>query len=269
MSTTSFQPSGRGCGERDEGEPYLCSGLSDAGLPAEMFLIDPVRAYTTGEATLPVERGMRLIKRKNQEHYDVLNTVGVEGYFSPWAFFVEGKQYGFSRKLVNNIDIGALTPGKSQMYFLHRFSIPLFDYRLMDRAAPLQGCHLSDKYDWKQWAIISPGYHPDETDIADGLPCTFALKDLSVLLENKNPRILVTREGGALKGIDYFTVLLPDSWSYCGGVPEVDIDPTPSDWAAGIFLHVPITGIEWKGYAKQEDLQKARQAGFDTAVLDW
>ncbi len=268
MSTTLFQPGGRGCGDRDEGAPYLCSGLSDYGLPAEMFLIDPVRAYTTGDAELPVERGMRLIKRKGCEHYDVLNTIGAkdEGYFSPWAFFVEGKAYGFSRKLVNNIDIRALTPGDSQMFFLHRFSIPLFDYRLTNRASPLYGCHLTDKYTWQQWAIISPGYHPDETSVNDGLPCTFALCDLSILLHNENERILIGKSG---ENMEKFCITLPGSWSFTGNVPDVDYEPGQKDWAAGIFLHVPITGIEWKGYAKPEDLEKARAAGFDTAVLDW
>jgi len=264
MSTTTYQAGGRGCGDRDEGVPYLCSGLSDYGLPAEAFLIDPVRAYTTDDAELPVERGMRLIKRKGQEHFDVLNTIGVEGYFTPWCFFVEGKTYGFSRKLVNNIDLMALTPGKSQMYFLHRYGIPLFDYKCKGVTAPLEGCHVADKYMEEQWLPVSAGWHPD------GLPCTFALCDLSILLENKNPRIIVKTDGDGESDVDHFTISLPGSWEYSGRVPNLDIvEPDQCTWTAGIFLHVPITGIEWKGYAKQEDLQKARQAGFDTAVLDW
>ncbi len=262
MSTTTYQPGGRGCGERDEGVPYLCSGLSDYGLPAEMFLIDPVRTYNNGEADLPVERGMRLIKRKGCEHYDVLNTIGAkgEGYFSPWVFFIEGKTYGFSRKLVNNIDIAALTPGDSQMFFLHRFSIPLFEYRIHQQRAPLQDCHKAELWPIDHWTDTVPGWHPD------GMPCTFALRDLSILLKNENPRILVGRSG---EQMEKFCITLPDSWEYTGYVPDTDIDPLPSDWAAGIFLHVPITGIEWKGYAEQTDLEKARAAGFDTAVLDW
>ncbi len=259
MSTTTMQPGGRGCGDRDEGVPYLCSGLNDYGLPAEMFLIDPVRAYTTGDADLPVERGMRLIKRHGCEHYDVLNTVSKTDY-TPWAFFVEGKNCGWSRKIVNGLDISALTSGKSSMYFLHRYSISLFEYRIHQQRAPLQGCHKAELWPIDHWTDTIPGWHPD------GMPCTFALKDLSVLLQNKNPRILVDRSG---EQMEKFCVTLPGSWEYSGYIPDTDIDPTPSDWAAGIFLHVPITGIEWKGWAQPEDLEKARNAGFDTAVLDW
>ena len=264
MSTTTFQLGGRGCGERDEGVPYLCSGLSDHGLPAEAFLIDPVRAYTTGDADLPVERGMRLIKRKNQEHYDVLNTVSKTDY-TPWAFFVEGKNCGWSRKIVNGLDISALTPGKSSMYFLHRFAIPMFSYSIHEDA-PLLGCHVADLYTSEQWQEIMPGWHPMTDPDGNGMPCTFALKDLSILLENKNPRILVGRSG---ENMEKFCITLPGSWEYSGYMPDTDIDSTPSDWTAGIFLHVPITGIEWKGWAKPADLEKARTAGFDTAVLDW
>lgn len=59
------------------------------------------------------------------------------------------------------------------------------------------------------------------------------------------------------------------SFDYLGVYPGGPHEAPPlSEWQIGVFLALPITHVEYKNKAG-DSLERVRQAGFETAILDW
>ena len=211
---------GRCCGKRQERSVYVCCGANPWGRPIEEHIVDPAELWTDG-----FQRGVKIVSR-TEDVNDLVVFVGKSFYPSPWDFVEETRAYGASRKVIPTLPFDKLTPGKSNMVFVHSRAIPTFIYTC-DREAPLAHCH---QISMGGWDNAGAGHHPDESS------CTFALRDLTHLIGSKMVKL---HEDGK-----NFDVELP-AFTYRGKVldayDENYHDDREFDWQVGVFLTLPLT----------------------------
>lgn len=274
--TTLLAYNGRGCGVRDPEYPYLCTGVSRWGSPAETFLRDPVPPWKD-----ELHRGYTLVQDKDGITHVVI-FVGKEPYPAPWDFFREGKEYGYSRKMGKGFPFDRLTAGISRMHYVHEKAIPLFEYQCFGPA------HLEDPEHYRlhycQWHAngsishpqteyggdgafwpglgIKTGYHPyDGTE-----PCTYALQQLAYLVHVMSPhpkyKLEVCPETSSFK-------IEGPSFRYGAPIPEVPEQETDIAWGPGCFLSTLITHVEYSHKADEKSAERAAAADFSVKVVEW
>ena len=107
----------RGCGRREPGGLYACCGLSGNGVPPEVFLIDPPKAWD--ETSIPLaRRGMRMVADRNGVNH-LVDVVGRNYYPTPLGFFMEFKRLGLSRRISAKLPLEKLELGTSKIMLLH------------------------------------------------------------------------------------------------------------------------------------------------------
>lgn len=253
---TGNPPNGRGCGTRESGGGYLCTGLSEHGLPIEAFIIDPVRVWP-GEWI----RGMKVIPRDPEDPEsinDVLVFVGRGFYASPWTFVEEVRRYGASRRFAPTLPFDKLVAGRSRTVFVHRRAYPMFRYKPDPAADYEEFCKLADI----EGQGPVDGYHKDRS------PCAYALRDLAFYVEKKC-RVLPLED---MSQPEEFEVQTP-SFTWKGLRPIVPAthnkQPTLDDWSTGLFLALPITHVEFCQEENVDVADKARSAGYEVLTLDY
>ena len=252
MNVTGNAPNGRGCGTRQKGAGYLACGLSDGGLPIELFIVDPVIPYP-GEWV----RGMKIIPRRGSD--DDVNDVGIfvgrSFYKTPWAFFVETSLFGASRRFAPDFPFDVLTPGKSRMLFIHRLADPQFTYNLDSYTSATDACQVQHGLG----ELNVQGWH------VDGTPCAHGLADLAYYVERCDDLGLTADGTGAFK-VRYA------SFDWVGTVPGIPLlqnGPTLKDWGTAIFFALPLTHIEFCESENVDSANKARAAGYEVATLEY
>jgi hypothetical protein len=107
----------RGCGSRKKGGIYAEVPLSPFGSPFEHFLFDPpVKVDLEAMGLSPI--GVKLLKRPDEDVYDVYDIIGADSYPNVLDFIEEAKRFGISRRLSSRIDFSLLTE-KSKLIVLH------------------------------------------------------------------------------------------------------------------------------------------------------
>ncbi|MCL4296298.1 MAG: hypothetical protein KJ077_11240 [Anaerolineae bacterium] len=268
ITTTEPAPNGRGCGERVEGEAYACFGIGAGGHLIEEYIVDPVRRWPG-----KFQRGIKVMPRDPRNPngvHDLVVFVGAENYPSVWSFVEEASRFGVSRRMPPKLPYEKLTPGVSLMVMVHSKAIPLsFSYDLNRSNRPLDGCKCARDWQWATaaWGGVPVGYHPTDASQAGKAPmepCTFALQDLAVANHH-----LFTPVG---EPPEIFHIKMP-SFSFEGIFPRFPDFTTQrvtnQEWATGIFMAMPLTHFEFRNKAKKPVVEKIRQAGFQTAILNW
>ena len=115
VETEEVQTPSRGCGSRKAGGTYLCTGLSNAGVPVSEFLIDPVFPVQFAPFRAPI----LMPDPQDPEVMHAFIWVGEEFYKSPWDFYEEVRRLGASRRIPQGFDVMKLTPGRSRLVFVH------------------------------------------------------------------------------------------------------------------------------------------------------
>lgn len=245
----------RGCGIRSAGGVYLCLGIGMGGtLHVEELILDPIRPWPE-----KWQRGFKLLRNK-QGWYDVAIFVGESFYKSLWDFVEETRRFGISRKVPPTFPFEKLTPGKSQMVFLHRKAVPLFDgwdaqldYKI---APPLPHCHL--KWEPEIWRKANPGWHPK---VERETLCTFAHQHFAGLIHD-----------AYYDDQAKFEINLP-SFSYSGHYPVVKSNDDGSQpelkWGIGAFMVAPISHIEMPHKLNKPAAQKANKSGYEVIQTEW
>lgn len=107
----------RGCGTRKKGGIYAEVPLSPFGMPFEYFLFDPPVVVDARELGLTAI-GVKLIKRPDEDVYDVYDIIGADSYPNVADFVEEGRRFGLSRRLAQSLDFSLLSE-KSKLILLH------------------------------------------------------------------------------------------------------------------------------------------------------
>ena len=281
---------GRGCGERDPEMPYLCHGLALVGQPVEYFMFDPFIAWDD-----VWQRGYFLVENSGGVT-DVYMWISPDHYPTPYDFVAEVKAGGVSRKVDKSFPFHKLTPGVSQMRFIHKNAIPLFNFEMRGPASANDPAHCRLHHckwqvpDWMArdfpaidpvfpgtaWPVlgVKTGYHP-----SDGDTCSYANQTLSYLVHKEQ-----TTEGYELSHLpetDLFTVYGP-SFSYSAFMPTLgerhEFDHTAlmppwykKDimWRPGLFYWTTIEHVEYFAQADEQSQEAAEMAGYQTVVLPW
>ncbi|MCG3207118.1 MAG: hypothetical protein FOGNACKC_00718 [Anaerolineae bacterium] len=266
VDVTQKPPHGRGCGkDRSEGMPYACCGLSKFGRPIEFFLKDEAALWAT-----EWKRGSQVLPRNPGDPntvYDLYIFISKKDYPSPTDFWMEASRFGVSRKISPSQKFELLTPGVSQMRFVHARSIPKFDYVLSPpengQTGPLYGCKFQRGEDAdfsdKTWANVPRGYHPD------GQPCTHALRDLAVLL---HPDAVPWQGGDKQESREYFQITNA-STTYTGRYPILPSAGEELEWATGVFMALPLTHFEFCKKADANTQERLNKTGYSAVTLDY
>lgn len=277
MTTTTLHASqGRGCGSRSSGACYLCVGFGIGGMPIEHFIIDPVRRWPQEMSRKDWNRGFQLLPGKNCNH--VVIFVGESFYASPWTFIEEARRFGVSRKVPPTFPFEKLTPGLSQMYFVHpkAYAEPTKHGFCLDHSEhqPLPDCKFfaDDLSLWEKKSNFTAGWHPTVRRIdntSQETACTFAHRDLACVFHKEEDVRFINDDGESLE----FEITAP-SFSYTGKAPvqpnilKLSETYDKHAFSPGIFLRLPLTHFESKDYAGKW-AEKAQRAGYEVSVLDY
>lgn len=271
MDTTNKTIKGRGCGQREEGKPYLCTGLSPEGLLVEEFIVDPVWKWDLPGHT----RGYTLITKNAINHLVIF--IGRQYYQSPWSFVEEVRHYGASRKIPVNFPFEKLTPGKSNMYFAHAYVLPEYTYTAMFHPNHcLYGGETKVK-SWHTHKIVENQLVPQKPT-----HCTHYLRSLAIFHEKhtfrngiytiKQPSFtynitppIISRINDTFYNINKNFEVAYDTY------PQNKLYKAPVKYSEyyGIFMRVPITHIEGCKYLPKKLCDRVKIAGYDYAVLDY
>lgn len=101
----------RGCGVREQGGLYVCSGLSPYGLPFSEFVIDPPLPFDGDPFRAPI-----VIEREGKKH--LMLWVGAEYYPYVSDFLEEARRYGVSKRIPTDFPIEDLDVG-SFVFLVH------------------------------------------------------------------------------------------------------------------------------------------------------
>jgi hypothetical protein len=104
MSGIGAIPVKRGCGTRQAGGVYWELGIGPGGAPAEAFLVDAPQLLPEGYV-LP-NRGVGILERGAVTH--LVDRIGLSDYPNTLDYFLEGKEYGYSRRLPATLDYSVL-----------------------------------------------------------------------------------------------------------------------------------------------------------------
>ena len=284
-------PNGRGCGkERREEVTYFVSAPAPigSGFPLHYNLIDPVIPWGTWDAAgfnpLDVHRGAILYQRQDGI-YDVIVTIGQrfggeDAYLSPWDFFAETQVFGASRAMSPLLQWELLTPRHfdeelgemvgSRMIFLHRLSYPYSWFQLRGNAPLTENCHVFKEHGHLSvtWEGTDNGWHPSghaRTEWeAEPTSCTFSLKHLAYVHHYNAESQRMTEQDNV------FTVEMP-SVAYEAVKPVFPRDQhlEEAQFFPGLFLAMPITGIEYARKANEEQKARLEHIGFQVDVLEY
>lgn len=122
----------RGCGMREDGGLYVCSGLSPYGLPFEDFIIDPPIPFNGDPFRSPM-----IIERDGKKH--LMLWVGAKHYPYVSDYLEETRMYGVSRRIPINFPIDEIDAG-SFMFFVHPKAMVAY-YELLP---PVEFCPKND-----------------------------------------------------------------------------------------------------------------------------
>lgn len=264
-STTLHAISGRGCGTRDPGACYICTGMSIFGRPVEEFVVDPVLPWP-GQ----FQRGFKIINSSSGINH-VAIFVGESFYASPWTFVEEARRFGISRKVPPTFPFQELTPGRSMMFFIHpkAYNTQKNNYVLdRDPCKPMEGCKFyhNDQEMWsKNDKDFGGGWHPSVGNRTK-TPCTMGHRDLACFFHSDDEiEWLESTENGYP-----FNIKAP-SFSYTGlspVLPNILKDEKLEGFTPGVFLKVPLTHVEACQKAGKWE-KVAQKAGFQVEILDY
>lgn len=214
MHTTGA--SKRGCGTRDAGGLYACTGTSDDGRPMEEFIWDPPVPWNGGYLRSP------RLHQRHDGRWDLLVWIGDESYPFVPDFVEEARRFGVSRRIPTSLDMSSIVPFQSRMIFIHQRVITPTFYELQERTheilkTPCECFH-------------SPIRKRGDTQ------CTLALWELSALESIPPGHELGTRNGGS-------TIIRTPSVQY---VTQIPITPSEAPgYTPGIFMATPLTHFEF------------------------
>ena len=256
----------RGCGTRDRGGTYLCSGQSLNGQPIESFIMDPAKLWP-GEW----HRGFTIVQGRGCNHVAIF--ISKEDYPSPWSFVEEVRRFGASRKVTPHFPFHLLTPGCSRMLFVHNWGYidkELHPWGIADRDAPLdKHCRVAN--DIEGWKYTEPGWHPvSEGEEENKTACTFFHQDLAWWLHQQFDTANYVKGPG---GSTLYTIKMPGfSFKGIAALPGFEIYTNPVKLKEflfpGIFLSLPLTHIEYP-HLKGKSAEAVNKAGYDYYVLDY
>ncbi len=122
----------RGCGVREEGGLYVCSGLSPYGLPFSEFVIDPPIPFDGDPFRAPM-----IIERDGKKH--LMLWVGAEHYPYVSDYLEETRRYGVSKRISADFPIDELDIG-SFLFLVHPKAI-VVDHEYLP---PVEFCPKND-----------------------------------------------------------------------------------------------------------------------------
>jgi hypothetical protein len=282
-------PNGRGCGKRKPEKIYFGSAFDTTGngVPVEKKVIDSVIPWGAfnkcGFTPYQVHRGARPLPRGDGSGIiDVVITVGRRfggrpAYLAAWDFIEEVIRFGASRGISKTFPFEKLTPRQwseeaggfigSRMIFLHVAAYPIGYYELAGGQDPPvdEYCTPWTECQGYPWGNVQKGYHPKGANWGlpmekEPTPCAHALRNLSYFQH--------AGEGTYDdEGWD-FTVNMP-SFSYTAAKPLYPVLPDQPEFGPGLFLALPITGIEFAKKADEEQQERLENLGFQVAVLPY
>jgi len=212
---------------------YLCTGLSENGIPINAFLIDPVKMMDVDCFRAPIV----IPDTVDPELLHIAIWIGREHYASPIDYVEEVKRLGASRRIPENFDFSVLTPGKSRMMFIH----PLAFTELIHEAdCPVEGFH--------------PNEGHGETVACLGAHWRYAKSLGSIVADG--PVGTVGSVGQCLYPLEQ---------------SQIEVDP--KDFSPGIFFQLPVTHIEYQANDRSDrgpdsTAERAAAAGFQYAIID-
>lgn len=242
----------RGCGTREPGGIYLECGMSEAGMPVEYFMVDPMPQVPHSFLVPPI--GHTPMEIDGVWH--LLDRVGTENYPTPRAFVEEARYYGISRRVSRKFDFERLTKG-SHLMLLHSKARIVDAQKFIMAALGTDGEALAATYSMARSpkaskhldGLKSRGFHYDPPiRLLDSCipldPAMFthepnwAACDLAESLENPGNRRL----------------MLPDREHVYWMVPYVGDREYEVEYELGIFAVFPITGIAVVDHDRDKDL---------------
>jgi hypothetical protein len=281
----------RGCGERVSDGLYLVCRTGSKGIPFDNFLICSPVAWqgSISEIVNKVVPWPRKVMNRDGELetvilngkpvYDVLIWVGAEHYNYAPLFIEEGRRLGFSRRVPKTFDFSKLTPGISNMVFVHPRALVSNwqDYLAPEYCPRNKPGHVED-------LIVEAMADPDKIITIDSLlnsnsvgqaiglngsaksakegPC---LGTLYNLLPDNGLNVTRLDEG-------YCQWTLPFGSGFMYRPIKNNVEP---EYKPGIFGMFPIHGLEYvtprsgmtdEGKKSQQKIQKA---GFDFRQVDF
>ena len=276
INTTLNPPLGRGCGDRKEGEPYLCLGLSKRGFPMTHFIPDPIPPREW-------QRGFALV-RAPEGHNDLMVYIGREYYPSAWSFVEEVGAYGLSRKMSEDFPFHEITPGRTRLYIVHPRAIPKFPYRVPsgNNSPRLHNCKWfnpeaeSRAYYREDWDWTTPGYHPPAPGEE---PCAFALRNLSALFHAEDAPIEIQTGSGTPKTpliwCDHASsswMIFPPDWvlePHTNWRDHADELERKQYWDSGIIMRLPFSHIEFPGGVPEGMAEKMNDADIPYVEMEY
>ena len=247
MTDTTI-PIERGCGRRQRGGLYACTGVSVFGRPMADFLIDPPKPWPYGPFRSPM-----LLEGKDGV-LNVVDWVGEEHYpFAP-DFAEEVGRAGVSRRLPRDFPVERLTPGKSRIVLVHAKALPEFPYRL-----GLWRVRVTDRVAEERGRTCERGL--------EHIGCVFDLWPLCALEDRGDKhavRLVPAREHEEGKDYGFWNpwdvkfdraVIKTPSVAFTVDVPLAPRDVVRAlPYQAGIFAAFPLTHLEYIGDAVPKDL---------------
>lgn len=233
----------RGCGRRQDGALYACSGTSSYGRPVEDFIVDPPLPWTLGPF-----RGVRpwsKINASGQEVHDMMLWVGAENYPFVPDFVEEGRMHGFCKRIpTGRLDgeggavggpaqYGKVRPSESRMVLIHPKAIAESSYLVHYES----GLSIGRDVGCSACGSGANTMRTHLTEHVSGSPsCTFATWDLSALADD------TPKHGVDLSDVAWAAIKTPSVLYRVRRHEESDVPPT---YAPGIFLALPVTHFEY------------------------
>ena len=238
----------RGCGKRQKGGLYACTGLSTGvgGVPIEAFVIDPPIPWTSGPF-----RGVQFVERANGP-VDIVMWVGAENYPTVPDYIEEARQMGFCKRIPtgtldegnrsNGVDYNRIVPHESRMVLVHPKAVVHSAYRLSTGTGSTPNIQRTQHglcaYSGRFSVVGTTQNDHHLTHDNEGPSCTFATWDLSALESSTKHRVEPVDSVGAIA-----TISTP-SVSYHASYPK-DGTADPVEYSPGIFCAVPLGHFEF------------------------
>jgi len=236
----------RGCGYRIPHALYLTVATSVFSKPLEHFVIDPPIPYKH-----KFTRSPRFVWNNKTKAFDIVMWVGEKYYPMPWDFLEEARHIGISKRIPKNIDFSKIS-SKSRLILVHKNVIPEFEYEVEKTLWLRTWCGENHK------------------------PCTFANRDLSIFVNNKQHRLefknsrVFVKTPSVIYSIHY--PILPEVSLEItkDGKEKLVYDKDLISFKPAIFACFWIGGIEYVSpdmKVPKEIKEKAEQAGVPFKVV--
>jgi len=243
----------RGCGWPEKSGFYLTIGLSKYGIPAEDFLLDPLRPIPAQLNIKP--RGLTLIEVEGVTH--IVDHIGSSGYANAADWFEELKRFGFHQRVETTLPFHKLDRAKSRYFVTHSRVIPVYP--------DIPGWY--EEFGEAE-NIISPTCihsHANHDLMWQGADFSFAKWEACVSLLWAD-----LLKGEPLQDDEWRiqkVMRKMPSFSYNGYTSNFDNETT--EWAPGFFASFPISmmqGIVYEGEGMDENVARARENGWDEEI---